>query len=67
MEFINSALEFLKSEQVAMWMVFVLMVVEFWLGKTEIIKPGSTVEVVLVGIKKVLDFAKGLLGQKPAA
>lgn len=67
MEFINKALEILKSAQVDMWMVFILMCVEFFLGKTELVKPGSTIEVVLVGIKKVIDFVKGLIGQKPAA
>lgn len=64
MEFINKALEVLKSAQVEMWMVFVLLVVEFWLGKTEVVKPGSTIEVVLSGIKKVIGFVKGLLGPK---
>jgi len=64
MEFINKVLEFLKGDLVAVWMVFVLMVVEYWLGKTEMVKPGSTLEVVLNGIKKVLDFVKGIAGKK---
>lgn len=64
MEFISKALEFLKSSQVDMWAVFILLVVEFWLGKTEVVKPGSTIEVVLSGIKKVLSFVKGLIGVK---
>ncbi len=64
MEFINKAMEFLKSAQVDMWMVFILMVVEFWLGKTEVVKPGSTLEVILSGIKKVIGFAKGFIGIK---
>jgi hypothetical protein len=64
MEFINKVLEFLKGDLIAVWMVFVLMVVEFWLGKTEMVKPGSTLELILSGIKKVLDFLKGLIGKK---
>ena len=64
MEFINKVLEFLKGDLIAVWMVFVLMVVEYWLGKTEMVKPGSTLEVVLNGIKKVLDFVKGVIGKK---
>jgi hypothetical protein len=64
MEFISKAIEFLKSAQVDMWMVFILMCVEFFLGKTQLVKPGSTIEVVLSGIKKVIDFVKGLIKPK---
>jgi hypothetical protein len=67
MEIINKVIAFFQSAQVDVWMVFILMCVEFFLGKTELVKPGSTIEVVLVGIKKVLDFVKGLVGQKPQA
>jgi len=64
MEFINKVLEFLKGDLIAVWMVFVLVVVEYWLGKTELVKPGSTLEVVLSAIKKVIDFLKGIIGKK---
>ncbi len=64
MEFINKVLEFLKGDLIAVWMVFVLMVVEYWLGKTELVKPGSTLEVVLSSVKKVIDFLKTIIGQK---
>jgi len=64
MEFLNKAISFLKSGQVDMWMVFIILVVEFWLGKTEVVKPGSTLEVVLSSIKKVLGFIKNSIGLK---
>jgi hypothetical protein len=64
MEFLNKAMEFLKSANVDMWMVFILLVVEFWLGKTEVVKPGSTLEVILAGMKKVIGFLKGFVGIK---
>lgn len=34
----------------------VLLLVEYWLGKTDKVKPGSTLEVVLSGVKKVLEL-----------
>jgi hypothetical protein len=64
MEWINKILEFLKSAQIEMWVVFILVVVEYWLGKTDVVKPGSTLEVILSGIKKVIDFIKGIIGKK---
>lgn len=64
MEIINKVLAFLKSGHVDAIVVFVLLAVEYWLGKTEMVKPGSTVEVVLNGIKKVLGFIKGLIAPK---
>lgn len=35
---------------------FLLMALEYWLGKTEVVKPGSTLEAILLGAKKLLDL-----------
>jgi hypothetical protein len=58
MEWVNKILEAFQSGIVQAVALFLLLAVEFWLGKSELVKPGSTVEVVLVGIKKVLEFLK---------
>lgn len=64
MEFLNQIIAFFKSGQVSAWLVFIGMVVEFWLGKTELVKAGSMIEAVLNGAKKVIDFVKGVVGLK---
>jgi hypothetical protein len=64
MEFLNQIIAFFKSGQVSSWIVCVGLVVEFWLGKTEMVKAGSTIEAVLNGAKKVIDFVKGVVGLK---
>ena len=64
LDLFNKVVAFLKGGQVAVWLVFVGSVVEFWLGKTEVVKAGSTIELVLNGIKKVIDFVKGIVGPK---
>jgi hypothetical protein len=58
MELINSVIEFFKSEMIAVWAVFILMVVEYWLGKTNLVKPGSTIEVILNGLKTIASIFK---------
>lgn len=64
MEMINKVIEFFKSGVVASWLVFLGLVLEFWLGKTDVVKAGSSLELVLNSIKKVLDFLKSLIGPK---
>jgi hypothetical protein len=64
MELINKIVAFFQSAHLDAWVVFLLMVTEYWLGKTELVKPASTVEVALLAFKKVLDFVKGILGFK---
>jgi hypothetical protein len=64
MEFVNKIVEFFKSAHVEMWVVFLLVTVEYWLGKTEIVKPGSTLEMILATVKKVAEFLKGLIIKK---
>jgi hypothetical protein len=64
MDIINKVIEFLKSGTVSSLVVFLLMCVEFWLGKTDVVKAGSTIELILNSIKKVLDFVKGIIGPK---
>ena len=49
-------LEFLKQEWVMAVATAVLLLVEYWLGKTNLVKPGSTLEVVLTLLKKLLEL-----------
>ena len=62
MEFIGQIIEFLKGDLVQAIGVFLLLVVEFWLGRTELVKAGSTLEAIMNGVKKVLE----VLGIKSA-
>jgi len=63
MEFIGKIIELLKSDLVQAIGVCLLLVVEYWLGKSELVKAGSTIEAVMNGVKKVLE----VLGiKKPA-
>ncbi len=62
MEFIGKIIEFLKGDLVQAIGVFLLLVVEFWLGRTELVKAGSTLEAIMNGVKKVLE----VLGIKSA-
>lgn len=59
MELINKVLAFFQGHMVESIVAFLFLVVEYWLGKTDVVKPGSTLEVVLSTIKKVL----GLIGK----
>lgn len=49
-------IELLNDHVVQAVAVFLLMSLEYWLGKTELVKPGSTLEAILTGIKKILDL-----------
>jgi len=49
-------IELLNDQVVQAVAVFLLMSLEYWLGKTELVKPGSTLEAILMGIKKILDL-----------
>jgi len=64
MEFIGKIVEFFKSAHVDVWVVVLLLCVEAFLGATTIIKPGSTLAVALAGIKKALEFVKGIFVKK---
>lgn len=66
MEMISKLVAFFQSAQMDAWVVFLLMVTEFWLGRTDLVKPASTIEVALLGAKKVLDFVKGIMGLNKA-
>ena len=61
MEFIEGVIGFLKSGHVDSWIVFIVLVSEYWLGKTALVKAGSSIEVVLSTIKKIGGFLKGML------
>lgn len=58
MEFIEKVMAFLQSEWIMAVVGFLFLSIEYWLGKTELVKAGSTVEVILSSISKVLSFFK---------
>jgi len=58
METIQSILAFFQSNLVMSIAGFLFLAIEYWLGKTELVKPGSTVEAVLRGVASVLEFLK---------
>lgn len=55
----SSVIEFVKSDAGKLTATCVLLIVEFWLGKTEKVKAGSLIEVVLNGIKSLAKLVKG--------
>ena len=59
MEWIKDVIEFFKSHQVEAVVAFIALSIEYWLGKTDMVKPGSMLEVVLMSIKKAIDFIRG--------
>lgn len=52
----ESVVNFFKQEWVMAIVVSLYMLLEYWLGKTSLVKPGSTLEVILSGIKKALEL-----------
>ncbi len=58
MEFITKLMGWFQSDYVTIIGGFLYLTVEYWLGKTEMVKAGSTAEVILSGLKKVLEFLK---------
>jgi len=58
MEFIGKIVAFLQGHMMEAIIAFLYMTVEFWLGKTELVKPGSALEVIFSALKKVLEFLK---------
>jgi hypothetical protein len=58
MEFINSILEFFQGNVVAVIAGALYLLVEYFLGVTDLVKSGSTLELVLNWIKKILEFLK---------
>jgi len=49
-------MEFLNNHIVQTVLMSLWMLLEYWLGKTDIIKSGSSLEIVLSGIKKLLEL-----------
>ena len=64
MEVINQVIVFFKSAQVSAGVVAIGLCVEAFLGATDLVKAGSTLELVLNGVKKVIGFIKGIIGPK---
>jgi uncharacterized membrane protein len=52
----EAVLEFLKQEWVMAVIGALYVLLEYWLGKTTLVKPGSTLEAILSGIKKLLEL-----------
>lgn len=53
---LEKIMELLSNHVVQAVGVFLLMGLEYWLGKTEIVKAGSTLEAILLGAKKLLSL-----------
>jgi len=49
-------LEFLNNHLVQAILMSLWILLEYWLGKTTLIKPGSTLEIVLSSAKKLLEM-----------
>jgi hypothetical protein len=64
MEWITKIIEFFKSHQVEAVIGFLYLALEYWLGKTDLVKPGSSLEAILLAVKKAFDFIKGIIGGK---
>lgn len=58
MEWINSVLEFFQSNLIQVIGGALFLLVEYFLGVTGLVKSGSTLELVLNWIKKILEFLK---------
>lgn len=58
MEWINAILEFFQSNLVVVIGGALYLLIEYFLGVTDLVKSGSTLELVLNGIKKALEFLK---------
>lgn len=58
MEMINKVMAFIQGNMVQTIGMFLFMCIEFWLGKTELVKSGSTLELILNTVKKVLELLK---------
>lgn len=52
----DKILAFLSSSEIPVYTGLAFLVIEYILGKTTWVKSGSTVELILNGIKKVIAF-----------
>ena len=64
MDMISKLVDFLKNAHVAAWVVLLYSMVEAWLGSTELVAAGSTLEAVLLGAKIILEFVKNIFAPK---
>ncbi len=60
----DKILEFFQNGYVLGALISLDWLLEYWLGRTDLIKSGSKLEIVLSGVKKILEFV-GL--KKPPA
>lgn len=61
MELISNLLSMISFEQI---LIVLIMIVEFWLGRTELVEPGSILESILILIKDLLNSLKPQPAQK---
>jgi hypothetical protein len=55
-ELMASIMEFLKGNLMEAILVSLWILLEYWLGKTDMVKPGSSLEAIMMGIKKLLEM-----------
>lgn len=60
MEWTQDVINFLKSDTVLIIIGALYVLIEYFLGKTDLVKPGSVLEAVLLGFIKVFE-ALGLV------
>ena len=58
MEWFYGIVEFLQSNLITVVGGFLYMTIEYWLGATDLVKPGSVLAVILASVKKVLELLK---------
>ena len=56
MMLMDKILEFFQNGYVLGILVSLDWLLEYWLGKTDMVVPGSKLEIVLSGVKKILEF-----------
>lgn len=52
----NAIMEFFKSDLAQAILMSLWLLIEYWMGKTSLIKAGSTLELVLNSVKKLLEM-----------
>ena len=64
MEMITKFVAFFQGAHLDAWAVALLLCVEAFLGKTELVAPGSTLEAAFMSVKKVLEFVSSMFKPK---
>ena len=61
---IQKLIAFFQGAHLDAWAVALLLCVEAFLGKTELVAAGSSLELALNGVKKVLEFVVSIFKPK---